>query len=547
MNIVEKNVDKLERVNKDLFNVLKSQDYGSRKVLVDGEKKEVAWNFWDDFDELFDYDKLIGFIEMGLAKGKEQDWIVVEGNDIVEFGMSSVVMMQAKFPNMIRVPKSRLYGVVMSFKKDYDNRYQVLNYGMSLGKSEIKKHRDVVEITQKLRMKEIDKRKEMVWDRMTQEAREEITEVLRDSLVGYTGIVIRGALYRKFLGTLKKALWHFVDEKDSGKTFWMETIDACIDIYQEDRLSNIFGEKAKVDAPSLNRSVLLHQDETTVMFNEFKLLTNSTLKLDLAYAKKQIKVQAPLVIMTSHDDAQDVYSQQFQARVVKVYPGTGSILDKLERLREKGHSSDDIEAVTYMYVRGEIEQALVDAVENPLDLVKEVMDFTEENKLEEHEPTEIVKDELFNLVSSLVWGEDLDRKFDKYGFELGTSVGGSRNSFSEPRKLLIVSGNPRMRKFLEQVIGDKTIFYEINKSHYPSIGFEFKSTISYDNGSGRQKRQKAWVLDVDVFKHEMENIENTEKVYFPDENVKITGNDEQYNSIVGAMSGIITPKPPVFG
>ncbi len=504
MKMIERNIDRLEQKNKDLYNLLSCQSYGARGVVVEGERETVAFDFVEDFDELFNFGELMRFFEHGLAKGKSNEWIMVEGQEVVEFGFSDIGMIQAKYPNMLLGASKKIYKVLMNFKKDYDNRYQVIEYKLDLTNAGIHKVHDKVTIKQKLIMKDIVESHARVYRGLSTHQINDIESIVKETLAGYTGIVIKGALYRKFLGNLKKALWHFVDEKDSGKTFWLENIEACVDIYQEDKLSKIFGEKAKVDAASLNKSLILHQDEATVMFNDFKLLTNSTLKLDLAYAKKQIRVDAPLVIMTSHDDAQSVYSEQFQARVVKIYPKTGSVIERIDVLEKLGYTESEISAVTYMYIRTEIENAIEMARSKPGIVRGEVLDFVKENEIRKHDPINFVRGELYNMLTSLIAESDtfgsIDRKYSDWEFELGESLVGARNGFAVKKRLLVVTGVTRMRdKFLKHLILDKTIFYEINESKYESIGFEFKAGVRFNTQHGQLSKQKAYVLDIDDF------------------------------------------------
>ncbi len=488
MNIEETNLDKIKGRFKELYNFLISQDYGDTKRLVDGVMTKVKWNITEDFDEIFNYDKLVHFIENGLAKGKDTEWVIVENDDIVEFGMVDISMVQAKYPNMVLLKKDSLYNKLRMFKKSYDNKYQNIKYSTSLDRSVITKYKSTAIIKQKIGIKPVIKKYQVLYDALEEGQRNKIHTLVDNSLANLIPIIVKASLYKKFIGDLKLSLWHIVDEKDSGKTKLLEVVESIIDIYQEDKLSNIFGDRAKVDVASLNAAWLLHQDETTVMFNEFKLLTNSTLKLNLAYAKKQVVVDAPLVIMTSHDDAQDVYSEQFQARVLKIYPEVGSIVDKISDSGERPH---DIEAVTYFYVRDAVENALKMAIEEPSKMAEEVNIFVEHNRVEKHDPTDIVKSELYNLVNSLSFDDHgkLLPEFKKYGFELGTKNG---------KNILVVTGMIKMKKtFMKELIQDKTIYFEISKKMYPDFGFDLWKTLNFEQNGIKTKRQDAWVLEMD--------------------------------------------------
>ncbi len=506
MNIEESNLDIIKREDRELYNLIISQPYGKSKKIIDGVFKDIEIDIYNDFDEVYDYDKLRAFIKEGLIKGKDSEWVVIENNNIVEVGIADTAAIQARYPNLIRSKKENLYKVLRSFKKSRDNKFQNIIYKSSLDKSAIQTFETTALIKQGIRLKKESKRFRKIFDSLEQEQIEKINSVLDTTIVGLVPMIVSAALYRKFLGNLKLSLWHIVDEKDSGKTTLMEIIESIIDIYQEDKLSNIFGDKAKVDAGSLNAAWILHQDETTIMFNDFKLLTNSTLKLNLAYAKKQVIVEAPLVIMTSHDDAQDVYSEQFQARVLKIYPRGGSILNKIEDLNE---SSERVEAVTYFYVRRAIEEALDKARHQPDLLAEEVKEFVEHHRVEKHNPLDIVRSALFNLIQSLhsdITGK-LDKSFLKYGFEIGKKrvPGGSK-------AILFVTGMMKMKKdFFGNLIQDKTIYYEINKSMYEDFGFEFVKTLSFENSEGLpSRRQDAWVIDITEFITNFEGVDDIE-------------------------------------
>ncbi len=487
----ESNIDILKRNFRQAFNALSVVSYGSKLVLVDGKAVKINRDFYTDYDEIFDHGQLVRFLDHGVAR--EKDWIMVRGDDVVEYGMKAPSSVAAWYPGLVRDNDAKLYKVLFDFKKDFDNQYQIWSYATSLTESKIVRHGDKVVVNQKLKLKDINKRKEKIASGCSSEVVKQVRGVMDKTLIGYTDIVIKGALFRKFIGDLKLALWHFVDERDSGKTTWLDMINENIEIYQEDNLQKIFGDRAKVNVSELSRAILLHQDETTVMFNDFKLLTNSTLKLSLAYAKKQTTIVAPLVIMTSHDDAMDTYSEQFQARVVKVYPKVGDIKERLTELESGGISMQEIAAISYIYVREIIERNIALAVSDPSKVEHDVLEFVSANKVQSHDPVELVRSEIYNLISKVYRDRDMTGTFDtkvldRYGIELG-----QRNS----KDIIVVTGMMKMkREFLSNLVHDKTIYYEVvgDKKKYAAIGFDFFKTFSFDDGS---RRQDAWVLNVD--------------------------------------------------
>ncbi len=479
-------LQELKRRNLKAWNAVTSYIvYGNKNVVVGGVVSKVPVDIFTDYEEVFDHEKLLSFLEHGVARDK--DWVMVDGGNVREYGVRSGASIAMLYPGLVRNGSEKIYRVLLDLKKDLDNKYQNWKYESTLEESSIVRRGDTAIVKQQLGLKPRNKRKLGVYEALEEPGQLEIKKVLDGTLVGYTGMVVKGALYRKFLGDLKLSLWHFVDERDSGKTTWLEAVNENIEVYQEDNLQKIFGERAKVNVSELNNALILHQDETTVMFNDFKLLTNSTLKLSLAYAKKQTTIVAPLVVMTSHDDAMDTYSEQFQARVVKVYPGVGDIKGKLAELVQKGYSIEDIEAVTYVYIREIIQEEIRRAREEPAEVMSEVREFVLANKVESHDKLEIVRDEIRNFIGKIktASGETglLDRvELKKHGCEVLEKEG---------EAWLVVTGAKRMKGFISGLVQDKTIEYEISKGDYEDIGFVYHGTFSSSNGD---RRQKCWAF-----------------------------------------------------
>jgi len=523
VTIEKTNLDLLKDYSKEAYELVTSIHYGE-KARVDEEgnvlygpggkilKEEV--NIYEEFDNYYNIDMLLDFLENIHVINKNSALLLKDG-EISEMGFEGIAIIKAKFPGLAG---DKLIRMLMDYKRDADKRYQNMEYKFVLGASSFERYGNNIIIKMPMELKPLNKYYLKLYEELTEEELLALNEFIETTLFKFTRVVIRGAFYRKFYNKFKKSLWHFVDERDSGKTTWIETINEVTDIFQNDNLERLLGERAKVDVDSLNKSLFIFQDEATVMYNSFKLLTSSTLKLDLAYARKQVIVDAPLVVMCSHEDIQETYNEQFQARVIKIYSDTGDVKDKVQALIDSGISISKIQAFNYMYVRQILEEEMV--YEGSYDDVEQ---FIEMHKLSKHDPIEMVRTTLANYLEVLP--KDIDKANDKLR-QIGAIIT-TRKHDNEP--VLVIEGKMVMRKrFLPAIIDDKTILYEINKDKYKALGFEEVTTIITSHG----RFQKTYVLEINglytsSYSSSSSASPTAEDEYEPDEDLILTEEENQ--------------------
>ncbi len=492
------NIDRIKDKNKGLYNVLCTLDYGTRKVetLVNGQVviQKISLTAQEHFDEIFDYDELIAFLDEGVVINDV--WTVVEDGRLIEQGYKSTLIIRSKYPGMVKIKKDPIYKALQEYKRDYDFRFQEIEHRSSLEGSYIKRTPKKCSLYSKVEIKDIDdKYKEEVSD----EERAIILPYIEGSFNKYAEIIVKSALVKKFIGLKKGSIMVFIIPANSGKSETKEISGTIIPIYEDDDVQRIFAERAKVDAVKFNTSLVLWFDEQGFVGNVAKKLANSKITLSLAYSKRLVDVEAPLAVFTSHEDSQDHYNVQFQERVVKVNIGDGeivNIVDAIAELEKQGINKLKLGQVTHDYLREVYERSFREFMEDKNKVLDEVSAFVTENQLESEKPVDIVKADVEGWFRDYYSQEDKERKRlqRKYNFrELGINVGGS----GKPRvwnRCCVFNSFGVIKQGLLSDLLDKGHWYETNKAMMEQI-MEFKSgcLLSAD-GVDSFSEQKRFVM-----------------------------------------------------
>jgi hypothetical protein len=494
-NIVINNINILKAKEPGLYNLLSKLNFGKK---TDG-KNVKYYDFKRDFDELFDFGELMSFLDENFIIDNKA-FLHFDGDVIYENIITGTEYIMGMYPNLYREDNPKpIYTAIINYKKEADSKYKNLEYNNILGESHFEPYKNVLKINTKFSPKKRDDLKFEIYNNTPKEELEIIEKILiDDGLFKYTESLLMSALYKKFVGNLKQSLWHFVCQANSGKTAFLETIEGVVESFVTNDLRTLFAEKAKVDVNQINDSLFIIQDETTIMFNDFKFLGNETLTINAAYAKRLYRVRTPLSMLLSADDLQDVYSKQFQARIVKIYAETINVGEAIE---ESGILPSKFEAFGYVYVYSTLER-LLEMVQNGEMNVHEIEkmvrdfigDFIDENKVDSEDPIDVAKVEIYNWLTQLQTMRPERRAIEMS--KAGVQYGILKEKSGE-RPCYFITGYSNIKdKFLKHVI-DNNIWYEINKRDFPHFGE--KKSRGYFNIDGKDViYRNVFIIDVNT-------------------------------------------------
>ncbi len=442
-------------------------------------------------EEVFDVDALIKMWQDYFIVG---DCLLYPTDyRVEEYGVKNAGLFGVLFCDVVKCDLNRktLLKEAFEIKKDYDARIKNFKYTMHLDKPKVKHDGTDITIYTPFTMKPEDTDKTKVFKELSPEDLEFLSDGYEKSIFKYIRPLIVTGLYRKFFGKIKQSILHLVTPADSAKSWMMDNVSECLEVYKTD-IQQLFVERAKVDANKLTGSLFLVQDEATVLFQKFKLLEADTLQLNLAYARRQVEVDSPYVVLLSADDAQTSYSTQFQARLTKIYCDVINMRDFFIEAEKRGINNNKVQS--YFYKRTfDMITMLVSEAYNGDAKYEEVMEFLNANQVEKHDPVEMVKMDLANFMEGLkgIEERELKRLQERLKFELGTDKEGC--------DCLIITGKLNMKKkFLKEIISDEGTWYELGND-YSLIGFDLKQTGRFNIDGVSQRRANCYFIKLDAF------------------------------------------------
>ena len=177
---------------------------------------------------------------------------------------------------------------------------------------------------------------------------------MEEGLGQYTKLIVMLSLIAAFDEDIpnKMRLLHLVAGSDSGKTHFYEILERYIPIHKV-QLADIFADRTKVDTEALAKSLIWFQEEHTVLRHEYKELTGM-ISVNKAYSANAIHLRPPLVLMVSAEDIQQVISEQFQNRLLKVKADVENIKEKWDG------SMMDLNVVSHMLTHDAVLETLTE-------------------------------------------------------------------------------------------------------------------------------------------------------------------------------------------